>query len=88
MEDFFLTDEGECTKCNSTQVRGNGNKCITCDDMDDGGIEGCSRCQNENDSIICNECKDGFLFLDGNKTCLKLSYHKMKNLKNLLTVSN
>ncbi|MBO6243530.1 MAG: hypothetical protein J6O41_03055 [Clostridia bacterium] len=73
LEDFFLTDEGECTKCNSTQVRGNGNKCITCDNMDDGGIEGCSRCQNENDSIICNECKDGFLFLDGNKTCLKLS---------------
>ena len=73
LEDFFLTDEGECTICNSTQVRGYGNKCINCDDMDDGGIEGCSKCQNENDSIICNQCKEGFLYLEGNKTCLKIS---------------
>ena len=86
LEDYFLTDDGECTKCNLSQVRGYGNKCINCDDLDDGGIEGCSKCQNENDSIICNQCKEGFLYLEGNKTCLKIS--KMKNLKNMLIVLN
>ena len=54
-------------------MRGYGNKCINCDDLDDGGIEGCAQCQNENETIICNQCKDGFLYLEGNKTCLKLS---------------
>ena len=73
LEDYFLTDDGECTKCNLSQVRGYGNKCINCDDLDDGGIEGCSKCQNENDTVICNQCKDGFLYLEGNKTCLKIS---------------
>ena len=72
-EGYFLTENGECTKCNENQVRGNSNTCINCDDVEEGGLEGCKDCKSENDSIICEECKEGFLLLKNNKTCLKIS---------------
>ena len=72
-EGYFLTIYGECTKCKDNQVRGNGNICINCDDVEDGGIEGCSSCFNENEQILCQQCKSGFILLENNKTCLKIS---------------
>ena len=75
-EGYFLTDYGECTKCNDNQVRGIHNTCINCSDVEEGGIEGCQACENLNNSIICKECKYGFLLLENNKTCLKISDNK------------
>ena len=75
-EGYFLTDYGECTKCNDNQVRGISNTCINCSDVEEGGIEGCQACENLNDSIICKECKFGFMLLENNKTCLKISENK------------
>ena len=73
LEGYFLTEYGECTKCEDNQVRGNGNICINCDDAEEGGIEGCQTCINENVTIKCQECKKGFVLLENNKTCLKIS---------------
>ena len=73
LEGYFLTNEGECTKCEDNQVRGNNNICINCDDEEEGGIEGCTSCINENNKIVCQECKIGFILLESNKTCLKIS---------------
>ena len=73
LEGFFLDDNYECKKCEESQVRGKGNKCIYCDDAEDGGIEGCESCTNENDKVICSQCKYGFILLENNNTCLKIS---------------
>ena len=79
-EGFFLDFYGECIKCENNQVKNNNNECIYCEDVENGGIEGCSKCQNENDKIICNECKEGFILYENNKTCLR---QKMNNWKNI-----
>ena len=42
-------------------------------------MEGCSKCENENDNIICNECKEGFIYYENNKTCLKISENEELN---------
>ena len=87
-EGFFLDFYGECIKCENNQVKNNNNECIYCEDVENGGIEGCSKCQNENDKIICNECKEGFILYENNKTCLRISkneeleeYINCKNIK-------
>ena len=73
LEGYFLTSEGECTKCENNQVRGNNNICINCDNAEEGGIEGCNSCISENNKIVCQECKNGFILFEGNKTCLRIS---------------
>ena len=75
-EGYFLNYYRECIKCANNQVRNNNNECIYCEDIEDGGIEGCSMCQNENDKIFCTECKEGFIFYENNKTCLRISKHE------------
>ena len=75
-EGYLLADDETCIKCFGNQVRGISNTCINCGDVEEGGIEGCKSCENLNDSIICKECKYGFLLLENNETCLKISQNK------------
>jgi hypothetical protein len=54
-------------------VKGKGNFCISCDDVENGGIEGCNNCQNVNNEIQCTKCQNGFILLENNYTCLRIS---------------
>ena len=75
-EGYFLNYYGECIQCKNNQVKNSNDECIYCEDVEYGGIEGCAKCENENDNIICNECKDGFILYENNKTCLRISKNK------------
>ena len=75
-EGYFLTNEGYCSKCNNTQVKTNRNTCVFCDDIDEGGIEGCKSCYNDGERILCKECDEGFILLSINQTCLKITENK------------
>ena len=57
-EGYFLTNEVYCTKCNNSQVQTIRNTCVFCDDVDEGGIEGCKNCYNNGEKILCKECTD------------------------------
>ena len=37
---YFLNNEGKCISCYENQIRSKNNNCITCDDIEEGGIEG------------------------------------------------
>ena len=64
---YFLDENSECQKCTNGQVIGNNNKCISCSDTYNGGIRGCSVCENGNDnSLICQQCAEGFVLLESN----------------------
>ena len=60
---YFLNDDGECIKCSDKQVRVNGNKCVSCERREYGGIEGCSICRSDNNTITeCEMCMKGYIF--------------------------
>ena len=70
---YFVNDEGKCTYCYEDQMKGKNNICISCDDVENGGIEGCSQCQNEDNKPQCIYCQNGFILLENNYTCLRIS---------------
>ena len=70
---YFLNENNKCTKCYNNQVRVNGNKCVSCDEKEYGGIEGCSMCKNDNNTIKCYKCYKGFMLYEKNNTCLKIA---------------
>ena len=70
---YFTNDIGKCIKCNNNEIRGKDNTCITCDDIDNGGIEGCISCNNVNNIPHCNNCKEGFILSKNDYTCLRIS---------------
>ena len=81
---YFLNDDGECIKCSDKQVRVNGNKCVSCERREYGGIEGCSICRSDNNTITeCEMCMKGYIFLENNKTCVRIvDYPKFENYPN------
>ena len=45
---------------------------LKCDDIDKGGLENCKTCEydNENNKVICTQCKSGFILIDSDTdTC-------------------
>ena len=87
-EGYFVDVEGKCTKCQSPQVRGNSKQCINCNDVEDGGIEGCSYCASDGQKITCTICEEGFILLENNKTCLRISeYADLENFINCKEVA-
>ena len=70
---YFTSDEGKCIKCGENKIRGKDNTCITCDDVENGGIEGCLYCNNVNNTPQCNTCKPGFILSKNDYTCLRIS---------------
>ena len=71
---YFLNEFGECTRCYSGQVRVQGNKCAFCNNIEYGGIDGCSICKSDNEKITeCLKCDKGFIFYENEKKCLKIA---------------
>ena len=70
---YFINSEGKCIQCYSNEIRSKNNNCITCDDVEEGGIEGCESCFNENNEPKCISCKNGFILEEGGKKCLRIS---------------
>ena len=70
---FFLNEEGKCVQCYKNTIRGKDDTCISCDDVESGGIEGCESCTNVNNQPQCTACKPGFILLQNNYTCLRIS---------------
>ena len=81
---YFLDEFGKCTQCQNDKVRVNQNKCAYCDNKEYGGIEGCSMCKSDNNTITeCELCKEGYILLESNKTCLKISENnQLRNYTN------
>ena len=72
-DDYFLTDDGFCAQCNYPKIKNMRNICIYCDDIEEGGIEGCQKCYNNEEKILCQQCGDGFILLENSQICLKIS---------------
>ena len=70
---YFLTTNGYCTKCEAPKVQGTQNKCIYCNNTEEGGLEGCELCFSDNGNITCQQCKNGFILSEDDKTCIKIS---------------
>ena len=70
---YFLNEDGYCVQCKQPLVQGSQNKCIYCNNTDEGGIEGCEKCISDNGKILCQQCKEGFLLLENNQSCGKIS---------------
>ena len=70
---YFTNDQGKCIRCEYNKIRGKENTCISCDDIENGGIEGCLSCNNVNNTPQCNLCKPGFILSKDNYTCLRIS---------------
>lgn len=70
---YFLNSEGKCIHCYENHIRSRNNNCITCDDVEEGGIEGCYSCFNENNEPKCVTCKSGFILEEGGKKCLRIT---------------
>ena len=52
---YFFDETGKCSECQNGNVRVNQNKCVSCDNKEYGGIEGCSMCKSDNNRIT--ECE-------------------------------
>ena len=80
-ENYFIDDYGECQICDDYHCKGlNSNKCIICDNILEGGIDKCLFCESTDGRIICNQCKNGYILLTNNNSCLEIS--KNKELEN------
>ena len=71
---YYLDENGHCDYCDKGIIIEN--KCIKCNDTNNGGIEGCNNCYYYQNKSICQSCEDGYILLDYNKTCLKRTDNK------------
>ena len=87
-EGYFLNDDGYCIQCDGDQVKSANNKCIECDDIDQGGVEGCLKCNNNNDKIECTACNEGFILSSNDKKCIKISnYSILEEMANCIEIN-
>ena len=82
----IINDEFICIECNSSYILDEkgicnyycengfyfGNKCMKCNEVLKGGIEGCEDCKINESKISCLSCEEGYILLHNNKTCLKI----------------
>ena len=76
-----LEDNGECDECDNDDEFIKDNKCLYCNDYNNGGVKGCEYCEkNNNDEVICRLCQSGYILLTNNNTCLNISENnELKN---------
>ena len=72
---YYLNEDYLCTYCQYGFVL-EGKKCINCNDISQGGIEGCLYCNKNGNLISCSNCEEGYILLSSNKTCIKISQNK------------
>ena len=72
IDGYFLANNGYCTKCEEPKVQGNQNRCIFCNNTEEGGIEGCELCFSDNGTISCQQCIKGYILSEDDKTCIKI----------------
>ena len=73
---YFLNKKGYCQNCKDPLVQGIHNTCVSCNETDEGGIEGCDKCVSDDGKIICQQCKEGFILNEKNRKCIKISDSK------------
>ena len=66
---YILDDERNCKYCSGiiSEI-----KCIECNDVKQGGIEGCNSCNRYDNKTSCSFCEEGYILLTNNGTCLKI----------------
>ena len=72
---YYLNDEGLCVNCHDGYFIEE-RKCIKCNDISRGGIEGCLDCNKNGNSVSCLTCDEEYILLSNNKTCLKISQNE------------
>ena len=72
IEGYYLNN-GDCHYCNLYNLFINNNTCISCDNFDEGGIDGCLYCEKRDSKVICQICNEGYILMKNNYTCLKIS---------------
>ena len=80
-QEWYYLEDGECDDCDEEGEFIVNNKCLDCDDVEEGGIEGCSDCEyNDNKKLICQNCNSDYILLKNNYTCLKrIENKKLEN---------
>ena len=75
-KNYVLNDFGYCEKCVESRTILN-NKCISCDDTTEGGVDGCIYCQtNGEGKFECKQCSENYILMTNNNTCLKRDKNK------------
>ena len=76
-QNYFLEENGDCSNCIIYWVIMN-DKCISCDDTNNGGVKGCDRCKKEENTnkIICKECLEDYILFSNNNTCIERKNNK------------
>ena len=72
IDGYFLNSNGYCTKCEEPKVQGTNLRCIFCNNTGEGGIEGCEVCSSDNGNITCLQCKNGYILLENNQSCIHI----------------
>ena len=75
IDGYFLGNNGYCTKCVEPKVQSTLNRCIFCNNTEEGGIEGCDLCFSDNGIITCQQCIKGFILSEEDKKCIKIKEH-------------
>ena len=86
MSRYFLNEEGHYKYC--YKGVNSKNNCFECNDINKGGIEGCSQCHETDNKIDCYSCKDDYILLVNNGTCLKRADNEeLKEYNNCYEIS-
>ena len=87
IKDYFLREDGKCISCDDNKVRIK-NKCIFCNETED-GIEGCTSCQSDGNVITkCNKCSNGYILFQGNNSCIKSDNYGLEKFTNCISLAN
>ena len=82
---YFLNENGKCQKCVINKELLN-NKCVDCDDINQGGIKNCLLCKKNQDGnkLLCRECKEGFILYKEDNICLERSQNDLTKFDSCL----
>ena len=71
IDNYFINEEGECDYCEKDDFKSiTKNKCVDCDDTSEGGIANCDYCSSDGEKAICSACKEDYILLTSNNSCL------------------
>ena len=85
--DYILDEKGHYSYCEYDSFIFE-KKCIKCNDVNQGGIEGCYNCNNNGSKTFCYSCDEGYILLTNNRTCLKISEcNKLKKHSQCLEIT-